>query len=296
MGNRDFYLLGVDGGGTSCRARLTDLDGRVLGEGQAGSANVRLGVDRAYASILQACGQALGAAGLDRSVLARIYAGFGLAGAVDEARKSQVLAFPNPFAGVVLETDAHAACLGAHAGADGGILILGTGSCALGYRDGGFLSVGGWGFMISDQGSGAWLGLNAVRQSLLAHEGVIAAGSLSRALMARFDDSPLALLNWSEQAQPGDYGAFAPLVLEQANAGDEMALGLVRQSAGEAGALVERLLALGMERICLMGGLAAAIEPWLSPAQRAHLVDAAGDAMDGALLLARRGFETGRQK
>lgn len=284
----DIYLLGIDGGGTSCRARLCTEDGRLLGEGRAGSANVRLGVAQSYDAILQATDQALAAAGLDRTILARTWAGFGLAGAVDQDRKASVLAYPHPFAGIGIETDAHAACLGAHGGADGGILILGTGSCAVGYRDGRFSVIGGWGFMISDQGSGAWLGLKAVRQALLAHEGVVAASDLSRALMARFENSAVAMLNWSEQARPRDYGAIAPLVLEHAASGDRLALELVEQSAAEAGLLLERLLALGIDRICLMGGLSRPLEPWLPRKLQPHLCAAVGDAMDGALLMAKQ--------
>jgi len=290
----DIYLLGIDGGGTSCRARLCTEAGQLLGEGAAGSANVRLGVAQAYDAILQATDQALAAAGLDRTILARTWAGFGLAGAVDGDRKAAVLAYPHPFAGIAIETDAHAACLGAHGGADGGILILGTGSCAVGYRDGCFSVFGGWGFMISDQGSGAWLGLNAVRHSLLAHEAVIAAGDLSRALMARFENSAVAMQNWSEQARPRDYGALAPLVLEHAAAGDGLAVELVEQSARDAALLVERLLALGIDRICLMGGLSTPLEPWLPRRLQPYFCAPAGDAMDGALLMANQCRGAGR--
>lgn len=45
------YLVGIDGGGTSCRARICDLDGTILGEAKTGSANILLGSDIAMASI-----------------------------------------------------------------------------------------------------------------------------------------------------------------------------------------------------------------------------------------------------
>lgn len=47
-------LLGIDGGGTSCRARIRAGDGTILGEGRAGPANVRLGLDKAFAAVLAA--------------------------------------------------------------------------------------------------------------------------------------------------------------------------------------------------------------------------------------------------
>ena len=57
-------LLGVDGGGTSCRARIADLDGTILGEGFAGSANPRTGLDSACNAIMQATRAAMDKAGL----------------------------------------------------------------------------------------------------------------------------------------------------------------------------------------------------------------------------------------
>ena len=58
-------LLGVDGGGTGCRARLTDRAGTVLGEGEAGPANVRFGLTAAFTQILRATDQCLEQAGVD---------------------------------------------------------------------------------------------------------------------------------------------------------------------------------------------------------------------------------------
>jgi glucosamine kinase len=287
MNDNAVYLLGVDGGGTSCRVRLATADGQVLGEARAGSANVRLGVDNAYAEILKATDAALQQAGLDRSVLSRTFAGFGLAGAVDPVRCQAVRDFPHPFADVAIETDAHTACLGAHGGEPGAILILGTGSCGV-YQEGGrFDVIGGWGFMISDQGSGAWLGLNLVRQAMLALDGVIPQTPLSRAVLARFDGRHARVLDWSEGAKPRDYGAFAPLVLEYAARQDPLAIRLLQQCGQDAGDLLARLQQLGAQRVCLMGGLSEPLRPWLPEPLLELLCAPVGDAMDGALLLAR---------
>ena len=73
-------FLGVDGGGTRCRARLASADGRTLGEGVSGPASMRFGIEAASASILAATAQALAQASLGEEALARTYAGIGLAG------------------------------------------------------------------------------------------------------------------------------------------------------------------------------------------------------------------------
>ena len=46
------YYVGIDGGGTSCRARIRDQHGQLIGEGKSGSANILLGVDLAMSSII----------------------------------------------------------------------------------------------------------------------------------------------------------------------------------------------------------------------------------------------------
>ena len=64
FGRADVLLLGIDGGGSRCRARLYNLSGAKLGEGTAGPANIRLGVDQSFASVLQATSLCMSAGGI----------------------------------------------------------------------------------------------------------------------------------------------------------------------------------------------------------------------------------------
>jgi len=290
---KETYFLGIDGGGTSCRARLCDSQGKTLGEGLSGSANVRLGLDVVYGSIMSATQEALQMAGLPLSVLGHTYAGFGLAGAVSEVAKESVRNHAHHFAGVAIETDAHTACLGAHGGKDGGILIIGTGSCGVACVDGLFSLIGGWGLMVSDHASGAQLGLRALRYALQAHEGVVPVTVLSKRLMAQFNHSAIDVLSWVEQARPCDYASFAPQIIEHAAEKDLLAVDLLNTTAVEATAMIERLQSLGAKNICLMGGLSEVLRQWLPLEINNTLTGAQGDAMDGAILLAQQQFERG---
>ena len=78
-------FLGVDGGGTQCRARLADRAGRILGEGVAGPANIRLGLEASLAAVLDAARQCLAEAGLGTGALGRTVACLALAGATEPA-------------------------------------------------------------------------------------------------------------------------------------------------------------------------------------------------------------------
>src|SRR5262252_63284 len=60
----DVLLLGIDGGGSRCRARLCNIAGTTLSEGVGGAANIRLGVEQSFASVLQATIQCMSGAGL----------------------------------------------------------------------------------------------------------------------------------------------------------------------------------------------------------------------------------------
>ena len=163
-------FIGVDGGGTGCRARIEDGNGQVLGTGIAGAAALRFGIERSFAAVTAACHAALDEAGLAREALNEITAGIGLAGVGRKGLLEQLQAYPHPFRAVAYVNDATIACLGAHAGRDGGIVIVGTGSIGYAIVGGREIRVSGYGFPISDEGSGADLGLHGVKLALRAFD------------------------------------------------------------------------------------------------------------------------------
>jgi len=121
-------FVGVDGGGSGCRARIEDAEGCLLGTGIAGPAALRIGVDRALAEVEKACRVALEEAGLGSNVLGSVHAAVGLAGIGRKGVLEQLELRPHPFRSVIYAHDATIACIGAHGARDGGIVIVGTGS------------------------------------------------------------------------------------------------------------------------------------------------------------------------
>ncbi|WP_372424804.1 BadF/BadG/BcrA/BcrD ATPase family protein [Salinarimonas chemoclinalis] len=280
--------LGVDGGGTGCRARVETAEGTVLGQGLAGPAATRFGIERSWAAILQAAEAAIAEADLGAAEIARIRAGIGVAGLGRKGAREAFEALAHPFASIAFATDGLVACLGAHAGRDGAIVICGTGSCGLGRVEGRDLRVGGWGFPISDEGSGADLGLQAVRVALRAADGRHEASPLTREVLARFGDDPLEAVAWMDRATATDYATFAPLVMRHADAGDPVGRRLVQAGAEQIDGLVRALVDRGAPRVSLIGGLSSAVEAWLAPDVRRRLSPALDDAVTGAMHLAGR--------
>jgi glucosamine kinase len=284
-------FLGIDGGGTKCRARLRDAQGNLLGEGAGGPSNLRLDPDLVWTSVLDACRAALAQAGLNENALPAAHAGLGAAGAGQNSAVERFLSRPHPFHSLAIDTDAHTAWLGAFGGGDGAIVIIGTGSCGYGGVNGARHYIGGWGYEISDEGSGAAIGREALRRAIWAHDGRIASTKLSRALMSEFGGEPEVLVDWVGSARPADYARYAPLVLEHAQGRDPLGAALVEQAAYGIAAIAKRLLDLGAPALCLLGGLAEPLRPWLPSPIQERIVAPRADALEGAILLARQSLE-----
>jgi glucosamine kinase len=289
------YLVGIDGGGTSCRAAVADPAGRVLGRGKAGSANIMTAPDIAIGNIVKAAKAAFADAGLGEDRLSNAAAFLGLAGNNVEDTVAYVV--PRlPFAHSIIESDGLIALQGALGDGDGAAAILGTGTIYIARHGNRVEYVGGWGFNIGDLGSGARLGQMAMQESLLAYDGIIPKTPLTMSLLAEFSNDPPKMIAFSNRAKPGDYGRFAPRVFEFASAGDRTALRIITQSAAWIDAALDRVAEIsGGGRLCLLGGLSGPYAPFLSPRHRERLVEPAEDALTGAIALAKSAFTDRRE-
>ncbi len=279
------YFLGIDGGGSKCRARIRDGTGRLLGEAVGGAANIYQNFDGSIASIISAASEAAALAGVDVKTL---HAGLGLAGIVTSVGTEKIQSARLPFASVTADNDAYAACVGAFKGGTGGIVIAGTGSIGFGIVDGQRHMVGGWGFQLGDHGSGAWLGHHALRRAALALDGLLQPTNLIEAVLRTTGPTRQALSRWSETATPKDYATFAPLVFEHAGKADVQGMTIVIEGAAAISKLGHALLVRGAKRLCILGGLSTVYPPYLDADVKAALVHPQADAMDGAIMMARK--------
>jgi glucosamine kinase len=282
------FFVGIDGGATSCRARIRDMDGSLLGEGESGPANIHSNFRLAMESIQLACEAALRSASLDEQSLQHSHAGLGLAGAGIKNARDRLILEKLPFASMVLETDAYVAWLGAHQGADGAIVILGTGSCGLALINGRRIGVAGWGSEVSDEAGGQRMGREALRRTLWAFDGRADKTALSTAILDRFGWDSAKIVRFASRATPALYAELAPLVLQYALAQDPLAVALVQEVAEAAVTIIKRLADVGSPAISLVGGLAEPLMPWLPPGICDLITEPQSDPLDGAILMARR--------
>lgn len=280
------YYVGIDGGGTSCRARIRDEQGSFIGEAKSGSANIMLGAEIAMESILDSITQAAQQGGLSEKQFAQMHVGLALAGAEHKSSWQKFMALSHPFASIVLNTDAYGACVGAHNGDDGAIMIAGTGSCGIYLQGSEQHVVGGREFPISDQGGGAVMGLRLIQQVLLAEDGIGEKTPLAEHVMAHFDNDVDQIVEWSKTALPRDYGQFSPAIFKHAEQGDSLAITMLKQTAADVEMFLVALNRKGATRICLMGSIAERIKAWLSPPVQSWVVTPQFDAIEGALMFA----------
>lgn len=282
------YFLGIDGGGTKCKARLEDAQGNLLAEAIAGPANAAHNLTSSVEAILEVTEQTIIKANIKGLTLNQIHAGIGLAGINIPQVKQGFLEQSLPFADWHITTDLHIACLGAHLGKDGAIVIIGTGSSGIVIRNQQYIEIGGHGFVIGDKGSGAWLGKMAISFCLETLDGIHPNNRLSEQVMSLFNcNNAYDLVNLTLEAKPVFYASVAPLVFKLAADRQTDALLLVNQAATYINQICHQLLRDNLARLSLIGGIAQPLIPFLDRQLQAIIQPAKATPEQGAILYSK---------
>jgi glucosamine kinase len=290
------YVIGIDGGGTGTRARLTRADGEVLGFAHAGPSALGQGVQQAWKNVSQAIERSFRIANVHAWQPEECAIGLGLAGAIVPKHNRDFMQAANRFGKIELASDGYTTLLGAHGGRPGAVIAAGTGSIGEVLRDDGeHVAVGGWGYPVGDEGSGAWIGMRAMREAQQVSDGRASAGPLVHAVWSVAGNSRDALLAWCERAGQHEYAALAPLVFDT-EATDTKAAQLLNDAARALDDIAHALDPGSRLPLVVSGSVGARLQDRLAPSIRARLVEPAGDAVDGALRLIRAQLEaTGRR-
>lgn len=271
-------FLGIDGGGTGCRAALADAQGAILGRGSGGPANINTDVEGAAVSIMQATGQALRDSGVDpREVIAVLgLAGGTMQGAV--RRLGELL----PFARTRIVNDGITTARGALGPGDGILAAIGTGSVFAMQRAGQIRQVGGRGFLMGDEGSGAVMGRRLLAEAMRAEDGFLPMTPLLREVLDSHGGIE-GIIEFGNRASPGDFGALAPRIVAS---DDPAAIRIFTEAVAQIRDSLTILQAGDSLPVVFVGGLgpfyAARLES-LWPIQAAL-----GNSVDGALAMARQ--------
>ncbi len=278
-------IVGIDGGGTGCRVAIALRGGKIIGRGKAGPANPTKQPQKALENLLAAVQVARLDAGLSASELFDASAFAGVAGVRDD-KISAFIAKGLPFNQVQVVEDRVTSVTGALAAENGAVAVIGTGSFLGRTTDGKTQYLGGWGFELGDDASGAWLGHLLLRRVVLSAEGVAPHTDLSREILAKYGGDAGKIYAFCTGAAPADFGELAPRVVDAAAQGDQIATDLMQAGANY---IVKALGAVGYrqgEPLCLAGGLGPHYANFLPPQYGDSLIKPKGSALDGALILA----------
>ena len=272
-------FLGLDGGGTGCRAVLTDAEGTVLGRGEGGPANIMSDPEGAVAQLTACAAAAMGA-----HDPAEVSAVLGLAG-VNTSGAAGWLPQRLPFGRVRVVQDAVTAAAGALGSDDGIVAAMGTGSVFIRQLAGEVVTIGGWGPILGDEGSGNWLGRRFLAHVLRAGDGLAVETPLTRATIARHGGRA-GIVGFARDASGADFAAEARHIQ------DDLHDPAAQQLLAEAARIVAQSIAALQSDPALPVTFTGGLGPLYAGLLAGHwaLRDPLGSPLDGALRLAR-GFE-----
>lgn len=286
----DLFFIGIDGGGTKCRARIEDSDGILVGESISGPANIMRDSVLAKRSIVEAIEKAIAVSGLsihhDQCVV-----GAGLAGANIAQAAEKFGEWSHPFRQMHVLSDLHAACLGAHNGQDGAAIITGTGSSATCWNNGVFTDIGGHGFPIGDVASGAWLGLKAVQHTLLCLDGLRKEDELSATICEALNtQNANDIVSVCATFNTHHFAALVEQILPLLYISIDSVESLFKEGANYIESVANVLLANNDCSLAMIGGLSTIYSQHLSSEIKARTVSSKSSPQQGALFFAKTRF------
>ena len=296
------YFLGIDGGGSKTSCLLGDEQSVLASATGPGSNPIRVGEERSRQTLFAVVREACAAGKVQPSQITRTC--IGMAGAGRPQIEKHVRAILADLVGGEIEVlgDMAIALEAAFRGGPGLIVVAGTGSIAYGRNERGETArAGGWGFAISDEGSGHWIGRAAVAGAMRAHDlgenSVLVSSIMNTWHLGSRDD----VVRTANAIPPPDFAELLPQVLTAAAGGDSRANEILTQAATELAQLArivaERLWRTQQAfRVALAGGVfqnSPLVRQVFSNSLRAVHPEAEIDAKviepaEGALWLARK--------
>ncbi|QGQ94213.1 N-acetylglucosamine kinase [Paenibacillus psychroresistens] len=250
-------FIGIDGGGTKTLCILGDQNGRILAEGRGESSSVKSRsweeVKRVLLSLIH---EVLVRSGTDASSLGGVF--LGLAGSDRPEDRKRIVDWlqtelPEGVT-ITVHNDAVTALAAGTWGQRGIVLISGTGSIAYGFdpATGEFVRVGGWGYLLGDEGSGFDLGQKALMAVMQEYDGRGESTALTKLVLERWElQHPGQLINtiYGQENVRTAIADGSKLVLQAAAAGDSVAVKLVEEAIKELEKLVQTATAQLMSKL-----------------------------------------------
>lgn len=280
------HVLGIDAGGTKTVALLADEQGRIVGDGRGPGANLQtageLEVEKVLHGVIDA---ALGRRAVTPKAIC-----VGMAGvdrADDHRTVTAIMRRLSRKSHTLVVNDALIALVAGAGDQPGIVIVSGTGSIVYG-RNGRHEAAraGGWGPLLADEGSGFWLGREALVAVMRAADGRGPATGLTDRVFAHFQVSrpdELVTIVYGRDLPRQRIAEIGPLVQCGVDDGDAVALRIAERAADELGraaaTVAERLEMRGEPFTFVLAGGVFAVVPWLVAELTRRLEDVAPRAV-----------------
>jgi len=305
LDKNELTIIGIDGGGTHTRGVIfkgnNEITSMKSGTTRIGAVGVGESCERTLNVILELCKKAE----IDVSEVDAIVVGLAGVWLEEEKKRSQTLirtlgrgqgvTLPD----LLVTSDAEIALQGALGEEDGIIIIVGTGSIALGRFGKELIRCGGWGIELDDEGSGAWIGREGLTSVVRALDGrgkdtVLINKIIELFPTVRIDEPRTIVKAYAERAF--EYQMLSPFIMQAAESGDEVSMDIIKRAAHHLVELPKAIIKKANKsktNVALLGGIIEAdtllkklIEKELSNDERFDLIIPKGNPINGAINLA----------
>ncbi len=239
------YVIGVDGGGTKTELALIDLSGNLVGMEKVDSTNYQaVGAEKLRDELLEGFSSLINATNVDVGRIDHIFLGLAGAGRQKDQDEIKALFDDTIFRGKIsVDSDAVVALAGAFGCQPGIIIIAGTGAICFGSNGvGKKVRSGGWGYLLGDEGSGYYIGREAILAALKDFDGRGEQTKLKERLRQLFKidaiDKIIPLI-YKNKIDRQAIAALAPLVFEMARDNDYVAEEIIRRTGFEMGLMAK---------------------------------------------------------
>ncbi len=307
--NEDYNIIGIDGGGTKTRGVLYRCN-EVIAKSNSGTTRIgAVGVGESCERLLNVISDLCVRANIESNEIDAVVVG--LAGVWLEEEKKRTTQLIKTLArtqkmylnDLIVTSDAELALEGAFGGSQGIVMIVGTGSIAVGkIANDKLIRCGGWGIELDDEGSGAWIGREGLTAIVRALDGRGKETALTKIFAELYPSSidlkePRTIVKaYSDRVF--EYYMLSPLVMKCAEEGDPVCLEIIQKAAFHLMELLETLkkkFKTNQVKVALLGGiieantiLAKMLEDSIAVHPNFKRIEAKGSALDGAIAIGKQ--------
>lgn len=230
------YIIGIDGGGTKTKGYIGDESGNIIAEHISGASNYHaVGIQNTRKAIQDVVSGLCSAAGINIQKVSAVSLGMAGLARKEDRECIDVLMKKIGFESTLLCSDAYTSLIGAFGGERGVVTICGTGSISMGFdAEGNIVRAGGWGHIISDEGSGYYIGCQCLRKIMRIYDGMeeksLLTGYVLDYLNMKSEEELISYI-YSKDTGKREVASLSPLVFRASDEGDKIAIGILQRAA-----------------------------------------------------------------